>query len=289
MGNPAHGLRSSNEYGLVFRTAKNYVFNDGNIGIGTDYPEYNLEVQGSTFSKHFTLFDPEVYKESIEGWVLCSNGEGHAYWTDPSLLSDDDWVVKENNVYRMNGNVGIGTSNPNTTLELNKNLSSGGTLGICLANAETEKWFLGLNGDQKDMHDLLIGNFNNLHSGYSSFMVMKSNGNIGLGTDETFGYRLAVNGAIITEEVTVKTKANWPDFVFTEDYELLSLAELSHYIDQHKHLPGIPSAKEVQNDGLNVGEMEGLLLQKIEELSLYIIAQEARIHHIEGQLEQITY
>lgn len=359
MGNLHHGIRSSDDHGLEFRTAKNYIFNEGNIGINSSYPEYDLEVQGSTFSKHFTLFDPEAYKESIEGWVLRSNGEGHAYWTDPSLLSDNDWVVKEDNVYRNTGNVGIGTSspvaqleiadifpagglnlkigndayftdvdkghtlglysfsnpeygalklgstgpelfgnnknlgigtsNPSTTLELQKNLNSGGTLGICLANAETERWFIGLNGDQQNVHDLLIGNFDNLHIGYSSFMVLKSNGNLGLGTKETYGYRLAVNGAIITEEVMVKTKENWPDFVFTEDYELLSLAELSHYIDQHKHLPGIPSAKEVQKEGLNVGEMEGLLLQKIEELSLYIIAQESRIQQIEGQLEQLIY
>lgn len=85
------------------------------------------------------------------------------------------------------------------------------------------------------------------------------------------GYKLAVAGKIIAEEVVVKLQSNWPDYVFEPDYKLLSLDELRAFIKQHKHLPEIPSAREVEENGIGVGEMNALLLKKIEELTLYII------------------
>ena len=85
------------------------------------------------------------------------------------------------------------------------------------------------------------------------------------------GYMLAVDGKIMAEEVTVQLSQNWPDYVFAADYNLLSLAETETYINEHKHLPGLPSAAEVAQDGIDLAEMNALLLEKIEELTLHTI------------------
>ena len=84
------------------------------------------------------------------------------------------------------------------------------------------------------------------------------------------GYKLAVDGKIRTREVRVD-QDTWPDYVFTKDYNLPTLDEVKEHIDQKGHLPNIPSAKEVEANGIQLGEMNKLLLEKIEELTLYVL------------------
>lgn len=105
-------------------------------------------------------------------------------------------------------------------------------------------------------------------------------GNVGIGTQTTGTYKLAVNGNIRAKEIKVET-ANWPDYVFTENYTLPTLEEVQKHIDQNGHLINIPSAKEIETNGLELGEMNRLLLEKIEELTLYILEQEKRIQYLE--------
>jgi hypothetical protein len=85
------------------------------------------------------------------------------------------------------------------------------------------------------------------------------------------GYKLAVNGKIISTGVKVEHVVNWFDFVFENTYVLQPLSEVETFIQENKHLPGIPSAKEVETNGYELQEMDGLLLEKIENLYLYII------------------
>ncbi len=84
-------------------------------------------------------------------------------------------------------------------------------------------------------------------------------------------YKLAVDGKIIAEEFKVQDSGSWPDHVFQADYDLMPLPEVERYISEHQHLPDVPSAEEVATDGLSLGETQALLLQKIEELTLYVI------------------
>ncbi|RWU10827.1 hypothetical protein [Pedobacter chitinilyticus] len=98
------------------------------------------------------------------------------------------------------------------------------------------------------------------------------NGSISIGTDDAKGYKLAVAGSMVAEEVKIKLKADWPDFVFLKGYNLLSLEEVEAYINKNGHLPGVPSAKIVEKEGIAVGDINTKLLQKIEELTLYLIA-----------------
>jgi len=100
-------------------------------------------------------------------------------------------------------------------------------------------------------------------------------GNVAIGaTTVPNGYTLAVDGKIIGEEVKVQLSGNWPDYVFKEDYKLPTLEEIKKHIDEKGHLPNIPSAEEVKINGVEVGEMNRLLLEKVEELTLYILLLE---------------
>jgi hypothetical protein len=107
-------------------------------------------------------------------------------------------------------------------------------------------------------------------------------GGLAIGTNDAKGYKLAVNGSVIATSVTVKVYP-WPDFVFKRDYKLQTLNEINTYINQNHHLPEIPSEKENTANGLNLGQMNSLLLKKVEELTLYLIKQDNRIKRLELQ------
>lgn len=95
------------------------------------------------------------------------------------------------------------------------------------------------------------------------------------------GYKLAVNGAALFNKVMIKNYAVWPDFVFDEGYALPSLSQLSRYLKKHKHLPDIPSSREINKNDVDVAQLLAMQLQKIEELTLYIIDLEKRIKKLE--------
>lgn len=103
--------------------------------------------------------------------------------------------------------------------------------------------------------------------------------------NESSSYALAVNGGILTDEVFIKNVEEWFDKVLDKNYELLPLADLQRYIDQHGHLPEIPSEAEVMEEGYNMADMQGLLLKKIEELTLYTLKQQEEIDRLKRMLE----
>lgn len=92
-------------------------------------------------------------------------------------------------------------------------------------------------------------------------------------TTQATGYSLSVNGKVACEEVLVEDLANWPDYVFAADYDLMSLEELEKSIKENNHLPGVPSAMEIEENGLMLGDMQKKLIEKVEELTLYTIEQ----------------
>ena len=112
-------------------------------------------------------------------------------------------------------------------------------------------------------------------------MTMLTNGNVGIGTQNP-NYKLDVAGTIRANEIIVNTTG--ADFVFAEDYQLRPLSEVKAFIKENKHLPEIKSAQEMQENGIGVNEFQTQLLQKIEELTLYIIQQEEIIKVLEELL-----
>jgi hypothetical protein len=107
-------------------------------------------------------------------------------------------------------------------------------------------------------------------------MVIHKEGKVQIGDvpiNTSYPYKLYVQSGIITEKLKVANHQdiNWADFVFKDDYKLAGLYEVENFIKENKHLPGIPSEADVKRDGIDVAEMDARLLQKIEELTLYII------------------
>lgn len=111
------------------------------------------------------------------------------------------------------------------------------------------------------------------------------NGKVGVNIENTTSnFALAVNGGIIATEMYVMEVENWPDYVFDINYKLMPLNELKRFVNQNHHLPETPSKREASENGCNLGEMQKLLLKKIEELTLYIIQQDERISQLEKEL-----
>lgn len=103
---------------------------------------------------------------------------------------------------------------------------------------------------------------------------------IGASTIPDAGYKLAVDGNIRTRKVHVD-QDTWADYVFEKNYELRPIQELEQYIQQQKHLPGVPSAAEVKKEGIDLGDNQAVLLKKIEELTLYVIEQNKKIEELQ--------
>ena len=95
------------------------------------------------------------------------------------------------------------------------------------------------------------------------------------------------NGKLYAKEVQVTLSSPLGDFVFDEDYSLMTIYELHDFIKNNHHLPGVPSAKEVSTAGLNLGDMNNILLQKVEELTLYIIQQQKTIDELQLEVAKL--
>ncbi|HEY2580426.1 MAG TPA: hypothetical protein VGI43_01390 [Mucilaginibacter sp.] len=111
---------------------------------------------------------------------------------------------------------------------------------------------------------------------YIPVMTTDASGNIAVNSINPNGYKLAVKGTIHAQQVNVDMN-NWADYVFDKDYPLPSLTDIKTYIDQNHHLPEIPSAQQVEKEGLNLGEMNKVLVKKVEELTLYLIEEDKEI------------
>jgi hypothetical protein len=112
-------------------------------------------------------------------------------------------------------------------------------------------------------------------------MMIRTDGNIGIGCGGRSEYMLAVLGSIIAEKVVVKNSDNWPDYVFSPNHKLPTLDETEVYIKANNHLEGVPTEAEVKDKGIDVAEMNMILLKKVEELTLLMIEQEKRIKELE--------
>jgi len=217
------------------------------------------------------------------------------------------WGVVGEDVYREQGNVGIGTATPSEKLTVEGKISSTGDL---IANGLTiGKYGAALSGDADPWkinspngsgnHDLIVFGKGGGSGGASLNMRLYDgslkvgpdvspnaelyndgsgyfNGSVGIGTT-TPDEKLTVKGKIHTEEVRVDLSVPAPDYVFADNYNLPTLESIEKFIKSESHLPEIPSAKEMEANGVELGTMNMLLLKKIEELTLYTLSQQKQL------------
>lgn len=117
-------------------------------------------------------------------------------------------------------------------------------------------------------------------------MAITNSGNVGIGTLNPNAYKLAVEGTLGARRIKVTQQANWADFVFHPDYKLPALTDVEQFIQKNGHLPEIPTAAEVKENGVDVGEMNKLLLQKVEEMTLYLIRQQKEIDELKRLIKK---
>lgn len=198
-------------------------------------------------------------------------GNGGIYF-----LTGDGSGHQERMVIKPDGRIGIGSSNPQQNLsiaDVRPSLSlveNGGDAGVMEFNEVTNQIRFQYRTQSGSVWE-------------KNIMVLDGDdGNVGIGTiNINEGYKLSVGGSIRAEEIVVET--GWADFVFEDDYELKPLSDLESFIRENKHLPEIPSAGEVEDNGVKLGDMQSKLLQKIEELTLYVIEQDKALKAIEKE------
>ncbi len=159
------------------------------------------------------------------------------------------------------GQVGIGISPGNSRVTIS-GPDNNGTVGSLEIQSSNGSHTMLLDGNEIDA----LSNNNHLHLNANSNGPV-SIGGLGIAND----YKLSVHGKVIAEEVRVQLVGAWPDYVFSEDYNLMPIESLEASIKQNGHLPGIPSATQIESEGLDVGDMHRRVMEKIEELTLYII------------------
>ncbi|HOX78564.1 MAG TPA: hypothetical protein PLW31_11060 [Bacteroidales bacterium] len=288
-----------------------YNTNAGNVGIGNNSPTTLLHVQK-------LMTEPTITIQNLGGtggatYTMIDNASG-ANWKFKATLSGGfkirdhanslDVVVIEpnsaaNSLYiNSSGFIGIGTNAPAQKLTVFggdfkiddyypfiflNNTSTGGNMGITFWQAgEYRAWLYYDDGESLLRLNAEQG------GGSRNDLVILNSGSVCLGTTtEATGYRLNVDGKVICTEVRVEALANWPDYVFGDNYRLMTLAELEQNIKSNGHLPGLPSASHVEANGFELGNMQRILLEKIEELTLYTIEQNKQITELQKKVSDL--
>jgi hypothetical protein len=259
--------------------SKNSLIVKGSIGVGTagtTTPGAKLSFSDATTSSAadgITWYNPSpleygIYKTS-GAWSYPNYQQLKLRWPagivlDPGISFPKSFVEIGGGGLRVtSGNVGIGTTTPAYKLDVVGTINATNILinGQPLAGGGSSQW---------------ATNGNN---------ISYATGNVGIGTT-TPDAKLAVKGTIHTNEVKVDMNgAVAPDYVFEKDYNLMSLEDTEAYIAANKHLPEVPSAKEMEKNGVQLGEMNMLLLKKVEELTLHLIEQNRKLDEMKKENE----
>jgi len=251
--------------------------NTGNVGIGTTTPEDKLDVNGQARIKEHLTFN------SANG-VVNWGPSGSLFFRSLNVVGDISGY-NDRMTITASGNVGVGTTTPAATVDIVESSNATGAMALRLNNPSNRR--LDVFSPGSDVNAPWIFDTPNSIKFRTDGNDIKSlyldpNGSVGIGTTNPQS-KLAVNGKITCKEVEV-TLAGFPDYVFEKDYHLLPLQEVAAYIEAHGHLPNVPSACEVEENGLGLGEMNKILLEKVEELTLHLIEKDRLVSEMMRRL-----
>lgn len=275
------------------------VGSSGNVGIGTASPDASLDIWKSysagTDSLRFSFNDGSAYWMGIQTYVVGAGNVGYKFRTHNVSNTVDALAITGN------GKIGIGTTSPSVKLDV---VGDGSSAAVINARSRQANVYLNLiagSGDdatgelafertgatQGNLYfgGNATGNIVFRSGGYAYKMVINSNGNVGIGTSAPT-YKLEVAGDVRAASFIANSNT-YADFVFDPNYELQSLSDVEAHIEEHGHLPDIPSEAEAMEQGINLADFQVKLLQKIEELTLHQIAQEKRLNAQSERIEQL--
>ncbi len=274
----------------------------GLVGIGTATPDPKSGMH--MYQNRYTLYGPNTTwgaylqvggngRTTANASVVATNGNLHLDSKEEHHLYLNHYSKGNTYLNTQGGLVGIGTATPDpkSGMHMYQNrytlygpnttwgayLQVGGN-GRTTANASVVATNGNLHLDSKEKHHLYLN-----HYSKGNTYLNTQGGNVGIGTTDTKGFKLGVKGKIAAEEIMIALHDQWADFVFYDNYELPTLDEVESHIKEKGHLKDIPSAEEVKENGVFLGEMDAKLLQKIEELTLYTIQQEKKIRKLEKE------
>lgn len=252
-------FQSSSPNGNLFINGKT-----GQVGIGTDSPYSNFDVKGGLPNGTVFSTSDERYEKStvlnIGSYVNNENKRRNLTFYD----------IPQSN-FNSQSQVHLAIEDRSDYNRLRFIATTGGSTWFSLSNKLQQEIFT-INENNDDVR----------------IYLPKPNSFLGIGTqsfsDGSDIYRLSVNGAIRAHRVRVYT--TWADFVFEKDYNLPTLEDVENHIQEKGHLIDIPSAKEVEEKGIELGEMNKKLLQKVEELTLYVIKLNKELQQVKGELNK---
>ncbi|MEP3390179.1 MAG: hypothetical protein ABJO02_18440 [Reichenbachiella sp.] len=245
---------------------------------------------------------------SVFPYDNLSNRNDDMSWKGFRLMAGMDmidrfWVNKNGDAY-FSGNVSIGTLNSDHKFEVEDHVNNSAQnlyydrQGIKIANHSSN---LGsytalklqtrrdpdgayIRAVNRGNNNVEIGRYMSASGGVSQeWMTVLGNGYIGIGTTSP-SYKLHVNGEAYATRYRAPSNQTWPDYVFEDTYQLNELNQVEKYIEENHHLPEIPSAAEVAANGIDIVDMQAKLLQKIEELTLYVIEQQKEINKLKSKI-----
>lgn len=285
--------------------ASNVFYNTGSVGIGTSTPSSKLHIKtnpsdgGGVFSSTPLLVERDGGTSASQGTFSVfisdfNDGTGDAILQsglgrDIALRSKEANGTQHHLILTDNGNVGIGTTNPGKKLtvvdgdisivEGPNNDAPGINFGQNTTNSGGQMGLEYLPGE-----GLNVWTPYGSENGFENYLFfVKENGDVGIGTDlqsNTAGYKLSVDGSIRAKELVVEL--GWADYVFEKEYSLSSLDSVELYINKNGHLPNTPTAAEVENGEVGLGELTKIQQEKIEELTLYLIQLKKEIAELKS-------
>lgn len=279
---------------------------DGNVGIGTIVPTAKLDVSSNAIAATFKSTTNSVPVTIINtGTTVSTIGfKGSNSLTQYNVrvgADGNDFTAYTANAERMrinsSGNVGIGTANPLAKLEVYNgnilvrnaaNVDNESTIMIAHSIKYADRDTFGTSlrtitqSSGTNAYGMQFFTQESYLTGQTEKLRILGNGNVGIGVMSPTN-KLDVNGTIHSKEVKVDM-SGWSDFVFKKEYKLPSLQQVEKYIAEKGHLENIPNQEEVIKNGINLGEMDAKLLQKIEELTLYSIQQQKEIEVLKSKL-----